>query len=66
MSDFSLASGGLLRGENDVELELENLSNVLKVGSAFFWLQIMTLSAFDALTSKNGWNSPMFRFVIFY
>ena len=36
MSDFSLASGGLLRGENDVELELENLSNVLKVGSAFF------------------------------
>ena len=38
MSDFSLASGGLLRGENDVELELENLSNVLKVGPALRFL----------------------------
>ena len=38
MSDFSLASGGLLRGENDVELELENLSNVLKVGPALLFL----------------------------
>ena len=35
MSDFRLKSGSLLRGENDVEIELENVLDILKVRHSF-------------------------------
>ncbi len=35
-ADFGLTSGGLLRGENDVEVELDRISEFLKVNYVDF------------------------------
>ena len=47
MSDFRLKSGSLLRGENDVEIELENVLDILKVRHSFLSCDFSSLFIHD-------------------
>ena len=47
MSDFRLKSGSLLRGENDVEIELENVLDILKVRHSFLSWDFSSLFIHD-------------------